>query len=108
MNIYYSPLFPRILEVNMSHILRPTGQKLGMAHILLPLGYHSVQSKLISCTLVQIHDIALHIHNNNIIYDLCHGQAPRVSELEYSVREKTTDLFCDEAESFGMEVRCWN
>ena len=43
-NIYYSPLFPRILEVNMSNILRPTGQKLGMAHILLPLGYHSVQS----------------------------------------------------------------
>ena len=43
-HIYYSPLFPRILEVNMSHILRPTGQKLGMAHILLPLGYHSVQS----------------------------------------------------------------
>ena len=28
--------------------------------------------------------------------------------LEYSVREKTTDLFCDEAESFGMEARCWN
>jgi len=47
---YYSPLFPRILEVNMSHILRPTGQKLGMSHLLLPLGYHSVQSKLISCT----------------------------------------------------------
>ena len=56
----------------MSHILRPTGQKLGMAHILLPLGYHSVQSNLISCTLVlfvQIHDIALHIHNNNNICD---------------------------------------
>ena len=67
--IYYSPLFPRILEVNMSHILRPTGQKLGMAHILLPLGYHSVQSNLLSCTLVQIHDIASHIHNNNIICD---------------------------------------
>ena len=46
-NIYYSPLFPRILEVNMSHILRPTGQKLGMAHILLPLGYHSVQSNIV-------------------------------------------------------------
>jgi len=29
---------------------------------------------------------------------LSHGQAPRASELEYSVREKTTDLFCDEAE----------
>ena len=28
---------------------------------------------------------------------LSHGQAPRASELEYSVREKTTDLFCDEA-----------
>ena len=35
----------------------------------LPLGHHSVHSKLISCTLVQIHDIALHIHNNNIICD---------------------------------------
>jgi len=68
-HIYYSPLFPRILEVNTSHILSPTGQKLGMAHILLPLGYHSVQSNLISCTLVQIHDTALHIHNNNIICD---------------------------------------
>ena len=44
LHIYYSPLFPRILEVNMNQILRPTGQKLGMAHILLPLGYHSVQS----------------------------------------------------------------
>ena len=44
--IYYSPLFPRILEVNMSHILRPSGQKLGMAHILLPLGHHSVQSNI--------------------------------------------------------------
>ena len=31
--------FPTILEVNMSPILCPTGQKLGMAHILLPLGY---------------------------------------------------------------------
>ena len=93
----------------MSNILRPTGQKLGMAHILLPLGYHSVQSKLISCTLVQIHDIALHIHNNNNYYmRLSHGQAPRASELEYSVRQKTTDLFCDEADSSGMEARCWN
>jgi len=34
---------------------------------------------------------------------LSHGQAPRASKLEYSVREKTTDLFCDEAESFGMQ-----
>jgi len=39
---------------------------------------------------------------------LSHGQAPRASELEYSVREKTTDLFCDEAENFGMEAWCWN
>jgi len=37
---------------------------------------------------------------------LSHGQAPRASELEYSVWEQTTDLlFSDEAESFGMEAR---
>ena len=35
--LLYSPLFPRILEVNMS----PTGQKLGMAHILLTSTNHS-------------------------------------------------------------------
>jgi len=39
---------------------------------------------------------------------LSHGQVARASELEYSVRKKTTDLFCDEAESFGMEAQCWN
>ena len=35
-----------------------------------------------------------------IIYmRLSHGQAPRASELEYSVREWTTDPLCDEAEA---------
>jgi len=83
----------------MSHILRPTGQKSGMAHILLPLGYHSVQSNIMYRSMNSI----AHTYTR-----LSHGQAPRASKLEYSVREKTTDLFCDEAESFGTEARCWN
>jgi len=43
------------------------------------------------------------------MHNISQGQAPeQVNSLEYSVREKTTDLFCDKAESFGMEARCWN
>jgi len=68
-----------------------------MAHILLPLGYHSVQSKLISCALVQIHDIALHIHNNN---------CPKSKRTRILSREDYWPVLWW-SRSFGMEVRCW-